>query len=122
MTRFIVAAATTAALAFPLAAQAQDVVDCSEMSPENCARLKAAAGSEEMNNQIYINGRLLDVESGMATTGPDGQIYIRMSPDYDLTPSVDDDPVAGTLTQAEIQSICNSGDDEAQRRIGIECF
>lgn len=120
MTRYL-ATAAIAAFTLPLAASA-DTFDCSELSPERCAQMKAAASSEDsMNNRIYINGRLLDEESGVATTGPDGQVYIRMSRDYDLAPSVQDDPVAGTLTQAEIFSICSSGDDREARRLGLEC-
>ncbi|MDF0599726.1 hypothetical protein P1J78_03175 [Psychromarinibacter sp. C21-152] len=115
MTR-IIAAVCAATMALPIAASAQ------EMSAEAQARLKAAQSAEGSNEQqIYINGKLLNTETGAYTTGPDGEVFIRMDPEYDLTPSEGDD-TGMALSPSELSQICRTGSTLEKKGINCEAY
>lgn len=116
MTR-IIAAACAAALSLPLAASAQNADD---MSAEAFALQQQADSAESSNEQqIYINGKLINAETGSYTTGPDGEIYVRMDPEYDLTPDAGDD-TGMALSPSEISQMCRQGGNTMATK-GVNC-
>lgn len=113
MTRFFATAACITALAMPFAASAQDV------SPETQARLKAAQSADTSNEQvIYINGRRVDAGGANVTVGEQGEMYIRMDPNWDTTPAMEDE-TGMSMSPSEIEDICRTGDTLA--KVGLPC-
>lgn len=113
MTRIFATAACITALAMPMTASAQDV------SAETQARLKAAESADTSNEQqIYINGRLVDAGGANVTIGEQGEMYIRMNPDWDTTPAMEDE-TGMAMSPSEIEDVCRSGDTLA--KVGLPC-